>query len=137
MMLPTLMTAGMTLLLLAAGDLAAGRAADPEQTAPRTAAIAEPTSLSPGPTIHAKDAFPSAEMVEQFAAYLAWTKAQGLSRLVVFEGLEQGDGPRPPDQRAEPQLPTAAMRAQFDAYLAWTRAQGLSPFHAFKVTDFD
>ena len=76
-------------------------------------------------------------MVEQFAAYLAWTKAQGLSRLVVFEDLEQGDGPRPPDQRAEPQLPTAAMRAQFDAYLAWTRAQGLSPFHAFKVTDFD
>jgi hypothetical protein len=137
MMLPTVITAGMTLLLLAAGDLAAGRAADPGQTEPPAAAVAEPTSLSPGPTVHAKDAFPSPAMFEQFAAYLAWTKAQGLSRLAVFESLERGEGPRSSDQPAQPQLPTVAMQAQFDAYLAWTRAQGLSPFHAFKVTDFD
>jgi hypothetical protein len=126
----------MTLLLLAAGDLAAGRAVDPEQTERPVAAAAKPARLSPGPTIYVEDAFPSAAMAEQFEAYLAWTKAEGLSRLAVFEALQR-DGQGTPELSAQPLLPTAAMQAEFDAYLAWTQEQGLSPFHAFKVTDFD
>jgi hypothetical protein len=53
--------------------------------------------------------FPSQEMEDQFAAYLQWTKDQGLPRFAAFESII--------DAGSEPglQFPTPAMAQQFSA----------------------
>ncbi len=71
--------------------------------------------------------FPTAEMEAQFNAYLAWTKTQGLSRLVAYE----------PRTGAADVLPNADMRDAFEDYLTWAVKSGRSPYHAFTVKSFD
>ena len=56
-------------------------------------------------------------MEDQFLTYLAWTKAQGLSRLVAFE----------PRTGAADVLPNEAMRAAFEDYLVWTTRNEYRP----------
>jgi hypothetical protein len=71
--------------------------------------------------------FQTRDMEAQFDAYLAWTKAQGLSRLVAFE----------PRAGAADVLPNAAMRDAFEDYLKWAVGTGRSPYYAFTVKNFD
>ncbi len=68
------------------------------------------------------------EMEDQFAAYLQWTKDQGLPRLVAFESIIDGGA------ESGHQLPTPAMAQQFSAYMRWVASEGLSPFYAFMAT---
>ncbi len=82
-------------------------------------------------TVSANGLFPSQAMEEEFAAYLRWTKMQGLSRLVAFESMIGGGS------SAEIPLPDRRMEEQFGAYMRWVDEQGLSPFSAFMATDFD
>jgi hypothetical protein len=132
----TLLAGGFSLAMLAAGNLTATEtdsASLPTGSYPVVDA-AELRSLDTG-----LNPFPSRAMAEQFADYLQWTKAQGLSRLAAFEALmadadEQGASDR---SKALAALPSQAMAEQFDAYLRWTEEQQLSPFYAFKVTNFD
>lgn len=128
MIYPTLLTGGLSLLLLTAGDLAA----NPTE-------IGAPASLSV-PVVDAAELscvdastnpFPTSAMAEEFADYLRWTKANGLSRLAAFEALVEG---RSVD---DVHLPSERMREQFTAYLRWTEAEGLSPYYAIRVTNFD
>jgi hypothetical protein len=76
---------------------------------------------------NASDGFPSQEMANQFNEYLAWTKAQGLSRLVAFE----------PRAGAADVLPNPAMRDTFEEYLKWAVETGRGPYYAFTVRNFD
>jgi len=72
--------------------------------------------------------FPTQEMEDQFAAYLQWTKDQGLPRLAAFESIIDGGA------ESGYQLPTPAMAQQFSAYMRWVTSEGLSPFYAFMAT---
>jgi hypothetical protein len=135
MLFPTLMTGGLSLLLLSAGDLAAEKM--PPRDRPEAVLAVSAQDLSPGPRLRDADAFPSAEMAEQFRAYLTWTKQQGLSRLAVFETLDPRQSHLSPNLSVQQALPTPEMQAQFEAYLSWTRREGLSPFYAFSMADFD
>lgn len=126
-MLPFILAGGLSLLLAAADHVGADGAA----------ALTPPAT---GQTVAARipaDAFPSPEMAEQFAAYLAWTKAQGLSRLVAFEHPDRDRAHLSPNLVGGTRLPTSEMAREFAAYLRWTRDQGLSPYHAFSVSNFD
>jgi hypothetical protein len=127
-MYPTILAGGLTLMLAAADDVRAenARVAQPQ---PSPVAVTRPSVPV--------EQFQTPEMAEQFAAYLEWAKAQGLSRLVALERLDGDRLHLSPHLSAEPGLPTPEMVEQFDAYLRWTREQGLGRFHAFKVTDFD
>lgn len=93
------------------------------------------TSLDLEPAINgavsATGLFPSQAMEEEFAAYLRWTKDEGISRLVAFESLI-GAG-----STAEVRLSSERMEGQFEAYLRWVEEQDLSPFYAFTASDFD
>lgn len=135
----TLIAGGFSVALLAAGNLAAMETG--YRSAPSSPTSSTPTASSvvTRAELHriddAANPFPSKAMAQQFADYLAWTKAQGLSRLAAFEALrdiEQG-------QRASEVLsfPSEQMAEQFDAYLRWTEEQQVSRFYAFKVTNFD
>jgi hypothetical protein len=127
-MLPSILAGGLSLLLAAADQVGA----DVSAPAPMSAATAQApvTRIPPA-------AFPTEEMAEQFAAYLAWTKAQGLSRLVAFEQPAPDRAHLSPNLVGGTRLPTPEMSRQFAAYLRWTREQGLSAYHAFQVSDFD
>ncbi len=131
---PTLIAGGFSLALLAAGNLAATETGYlPAPSLPTSTSVVTATELRR--IDDASNPFPTKVMAEQFADYLAWTKAQGLSRLAVFEALrdtEKGEFatevlPFPSEQMAE----------QFEAYMRWTEEQQISPFYAFKVTNFD
>jgi hypothetical protein len=93
------------------------------------------TSLDLEPAINgaisATGLFPSQAMEDAFAAYLRWTREQGLSRLVAFESMLDAGTVHGMT------LPTPHMTAQFEAYMSWVDAQDLSPFYAFAVSDFD
>jgi hypothetical protein len=128
MMFPTLVAGGFSLLMASASDVAADQAALAEADG----------SLSPVAELAVVDqSLPTAEMAEQFDAYLAWTKEQGLSRLAAFETLNPAQIHLSPNLSAQFPLPTAEMAEQFNAYLQWTREQNLSRFYAFQITDFD
>ena len=96
---------------------------------PRSAEIYTPAGLDAATNseVSASGAFPTQAMEDQFLSYLAWTKAQGLSRLVAFE----------PRTGAADVLPNEAMRATFEDYLVWTTRKGTGHFYAFSVTNFD
>jgi hypothetical protein len=93
------------------------------------------TSLDLEPAINgavsATGLFPSQVMEDAFAAYLHWTRDQGISRLVAFESMLDGGTAHGVT------LPTQRMTAQFEAYMSWVDEQNLSPFYAFTVSDFD
>jgi len=72
--------------------------------------------------------FPTQEMEDQFAAYLQWTKDQGLPRLAAFESIIDGGA------ESGYQFPTPSMAQQFSAYMRWVASEGLSPFYAFMAT---
>ncbi|HSQ07831.1 MAG TPA: hypothetical protein VLM84_09095 [Chromatiaceae bacterium] len=115
MLKSTLIVGAIALTLFAAG--------------PRAAEIFAPKGSTPVATneVSASGAFPTQAMEDQFLAYLAWTKAQGLSRLVAFE----------PRTGAADVLPNEAMRAAFEDYLVWTTRNETGNFYAFSVTNFD
>jgi hypothetical protein len=115
MLKSTLIVGAITLTLLSAG--------------PRATEIYTPAGLEAATTseVSASGAFPTQAMEDQFLSYLAWTKAQGLSRLVAFE----------PRSGAADALPNEAMRAAFEDYLVWTTRNGTGHFYAFSVTNFD
>jgi hypothetical protein len=122
------MAGGFSLLMFAAGDVAAhdqpvSSALDPVTPVVSVAELRRVESES--------NPFPTRAMAQQFADYLAWTKAQGLSRLAVFETLS-GDR-----ISGDVELPSEEMREQFNAYLRWTELRGLSRYYAFNVTNFD
>ena len=96
---------------------------------PRAAEIIAPAGLEPAANseVSASGAFPTQAMEDQFLTYLAWTKAQGLSRLVAFE----------PRTGAADVLPNEAMRAAFEDYLMWTTRNEMGRFYAISVTNFD
>ena len=96
---------------------------------PRAAEIYAPAGLEAATNseVSVSGAFPTQAMEDQFLSYLAWTKAQGLSRLVAFE----------PRTGATDVLPNEAMRAAFEDYLVWTTRNGTGHFYAFAVTNFD
>lgn len=127
-MFPSLIAGGLSLLLSSVDHAAAENLASaaPQVSPPAAARVAIP-----------HDAFPTPEMAEQFAAYLAWTKAEGLSRLAAFEQLEHGDVHLSPNLMPSAGLPTPEMAEQFEAYLRWTREERLGRFHAFMVSNFD
>jgi hypothetical protein len=127
-MFPSIIAGGFSLLLASAGDVTAHQVAEVQ---PPPAAVVASSPQIP------LDAFPTKEMAEQFAAYLAWTKAQGLSRLAAFESLPAEQVHFSPNLSAQRSLPTPEMAEQFNAYLSWTRSEGLSRFHAFQVSDFN
>jgi hypothetical protein len=125
---PTLMAGGFSLLMFAAGDAAA-------IDQPVSSALDQVTPVVDVADLRRVDPksnpFPTQAMAQQFADYLAWTKAQGLSRLVVFEALSD-------DQAiGAARLPSEEMTKQFEAYLRWTELHGLSRYYAFNVTNFD
>jgi hypothetical protein len=126
-MFPTLIAGGFSLLLTSADHVAAENVAAAAQPAPAA------TTRAMIPT----DALPTAEMARQFAAYLAWTKTEGLSRLVAFERLADPEVHASRDLAATARLPTPEMTEQFKAYLRWTRERDLGRFHAFNVSSFD
>jgi len=124
---PTLIAGGFSLLMFAAGDVAADEPALAAADQPRhflsVAELRRPDPVS--------NPFPTPAMAEQFADYLVWTKAQGLSRLAVFESMSDvslGTGAG---------LPNEQMAEQFRAYLRWAELHGHSRFYAFNVTNFD
>jgi hypothetical protein len=126
-MFPSLVAGGLTLLMASVDPVSAERFVEAQEP-PATAASAIQVPA---------DAFPSATMAEQFEAYLAWTKAEGLSRLVAFESLPADEIHHSPDLSGQMRLPSAEMAEQFDAYLRWTQEEGLGRFHAFQVSQFD
>ena len=89
-----------------------------------------PLSLEPciNGSVSRSGLFPSQAMEDEFAAYLAWTKAQGLNRLSAFESvIDEGAS-------SGYRFPTPSMEEQFSAYMRWVEAEGLSPFYAFIAT---
>jgi len=100
-------------------------------TGPRAAAPAgaNPNELEPAINgqVSASGLFPSQEIEDQFNAYLAWTKAQGLSRLVAYE----------PRTGAEEVLPNQAMRQAFEDYLKWAVESDRGIYYAFTTRNFD
>lgn len=141
MLFPTLIAGGFSLILAGAPDAAAEQVAMAQQSRAVVAEASAPTQTqtqtkaltNPLPS----DLFPTEAMAEQFEAYLAWTKAQGLSRLAVFERLSDDQIQYSPNLSAERPLPTPEMAEQFAAYLRWTREQNLSRFYAFQAANFD
>jgi len=71
--------------------------------------------------------FPTQEIEDQFDDYLAWTKAQGLSRLVAYE----------PRAGAEDVLPNEGMRQAFEDYLKWAVETDRGLYYAFTTRNFD
>ena len=142
MLFPTLIAGGFSLMMASASDAAADQVAKAQhgESAPL---VAEQITSSTGVRVavsrvaYPSAAFPTREMAEQFEVYLAWTKANGLSRLVAFEQLANDQIHYSPNLSAEMPLPTAEMAEQFAAYLRWTREQNLSEFYAFQVSNFD
>jgi hypothetical protein len=117
MLKPTLIAGAIILGLFAAGPRAA------------ETPIAAGNDLEPainGQVSH-RGIFPSQEMEDQFSAYLAWTKAQGLSRLVAYE-------PRP---GVEDVLPNEGMRQAFEDYLQWAVRTDRGLYYAFTTRNFD
>lgn len=94
--------------------------------APRSAERPDQAPLDLEPAINGRVSpsgrFPTPAMEEEFATYLAWVDAQGLSPLVAFESLLQES----PVELASPR-----MQEQFKAYMEWVGEHGLSPFYAF------
>lgn len=131
---PTLLAGGFSLAMLAAGNLAATETGYASAPSPRVVDVTELRDIDAD-----ANPFPSQAMAEQFADYLRWTKAQGLSRLAAFEALmAHGNGQDPGNRSgAHAVLPSPVMAEQFEAYLRWTEEEQLSPFYAFKVTNFD
>jgi hypothetical protein len=115
MLKSTLIAGAIALTLFAAG--------------PKAAEIFTPAVLESAAQgdVSSSGAFPTQAMEDQFLTYLAWTKAQGLSRLVAFE----------PRTGAADVLPNEAMRAAFEDYLMWTARNETGRFYAFTVTNFD
>jgi hypothetical protein len=128
MVFPTLVAGGFSLLMTSASNVAAEQVALAEADQP-TVSVTE--------HVVSEQVFPSDEMAEQFAAYLAWTKEQGLSRLVAFETLRPEQIHLSPNLSAQRPLPTPEMAEQFHAYLKWTREKNLGRFYAFQANDFD
>jgi hypothetical protein len=117
-MLKSILTgAAVALTLLAAGPRAAETAA----------AATDQLHFAGNGQVSASGPFPNQEMEDQFAAYLAWTKVEGLSRLVAYE----------PRTTADEILPNAAMRDAFEDYLKWAVATGRGRFYAFNTRNFD
>lgn len=83
-------------------------------------------------SVSATGLFPTQEMEEEFAAYLRWTKDEGLSRLAAFEYMIDDKG-----NSASGRFPTQGMEEQFLAYIRWVDDRKISPFYAFRVSDFD
>lgn len=129
MMFPTLIAGGFSVLMMSAGHALANNADQPASE------LEAPTTLF-APEI-APDTFPTDAMAEQFRAYLAWTKARGLSRLAAFEQLHRAGVDATPEQAMAAQLPSREMAEQFAAYLKWTQERELGKFYAFKAVDFD
>ncbi len=136
MLFPTLIAGGFSLVMAAAPDAAAEQVAMAQQNDPLIQSSAVALTEAAIPAIPS-DLFPTEAMAEQFEAYLAWTKEQGLSRLAAFERLSQEQIHYSPNLSVEMPLPTSEMAEQFAAYLRWTREQKLSRFYAFAQTDFD
>jgi hypothetical protein len=127
-MIPFIVAGALTLLSVSVESIAAEGVFETQQTGePDVAACIDIPS----------DAFPSPEMAEHFAEYLAWTKAEGLSRLVAFERLPADQVHASSYLSIERRLPTPEMAEQFDAYLRWVKEQGHGRFHAFRVSQFD
>ncbi len=130
----TLIAGGFSLALLAAGNLAATEtgylSAEPLPTASSVVTSAELRQVDA-----ASNPFPTKEMATQFADYLAWTKAKGLSRLAAFEALREIEQGKAASEVLP--FPSQQMAEQFETYLRWTEEQKVSPFYAFKVTNFD
>jgi hypothetical protein len=133
-MFQTLIAGGLGLLLSSAGQVAADHVAA-DVAAEHLAGAAAPSAVSRA--VIPVDALPTPAMARQFAAYLAWTKREGLSRLAAFERLADPEIHASRDLAVSAGLPTAAMTEQFEAYLRWTREQDLGRFHAFNVSSFD
>jgi hypothetical protein len=81
--------------------------------------------------VSANGLFPTQPMEREFAAYLDWTKDQGLSRLAAFETRVDGHA------CASGPVANARMKEQFADYMRWVDDREVSPFYAFMVTDFD
>jgi hypothetical protein len=100
-------------------------------TGPRAtvAAVSSPNDLEPAINgqVSASGLFPTQEMEDQFNDYLAWTKAQGLSRLVAYE----------PRGGAEDVLPNEGMRQAFEDYLQWAVETDRGIYYAFTTRNFD
>ncbi len=112
---PVLVTAVAALFFLS-GASGAPRSAEPLGRAPLDLEPAINGRVSPS------GRFPTPAMEEEFATYLEWVDAQGLSPLVAFESLLQ----ERPVELASPR-----MQEQFEAYMEWVAEHGLSPFYAF------
>jgi hypothetical protein len=117
MLKSTLITGAVALTLLVSGPRAA------------EARVSTANDLEPAINgqVSASGLFPTQEIEEQFSAYLVWTKARGLSRLVAFE----------PRQGAEDVLPNEDMRQAFEEYLQWAVETGRGPYYAFTTRNFD
>ena len=100
-------------------------------TGPRAAVIAvsNPNELEPAINgqVSGSGLFPTREIEDQFNDYLAWTKAQGLSRLVAYE----------PRAGAEDVLPNEGMRQAFEDYLKWAVETDRGLYYAFTTRNFD
>lgn len=132
MPLSTFLPLGLSVLMFSAAgqalahDASAASTSKPFLTMTTIADVDELHCLEP-----TESPFPTQAMATEFAAYLRWTKAEGLSRLAAFKALAD------PAYAGGVELPTEQMAEQFRAYLDWTERQGLSRFHAFNVTNFD
>jgi hypothetical protein len=108
-------------------------------TSPQAAALDEtnPRNLEPAQNgeVSATGLFPTQAMEDAFHDYLAWTKAEGLSRLAAFEAVDrdfpEGEG------SMSGRFPNQEMEEQFKEYLAWTTEGKTNLFYAFRVVDFD
>lgn len=127
-MFPSLVAGGLSVLLAASDQVGADGTAIAQT--PPSAGVAVSQGIP-------ENAFPTQEMAAQFEAYLAWTKARGLSRLAAFQEPDADRIHLSPNLAAEPRFPTPEMAEQFAEYLRWTREQDLGRFHAFKVSSFD
>jgi len=117
MLKPTLIAGAIALSLFALGPRAA-------ENATRGANDLEPAING---QVSRSGTFPTQEMEDQFDAYLAWTKAQGLSRLAAYE----------PRTSAQDVLPTPAMRDAFEDYLQWAVRSDRGIYYAFRSRSFD
>lgn len=146
MPIPLRAAIGLSLLLLAIAQGGWSRAALgaaitlPASDVPTRAA--DPAATGSGELVEiaghwVENPFPTRAMAEQFSAYLAWTKRNGLSRLAVFEPLPADRLHTSATLSTERLLPTPVMVEQFDAYLRWIRTTGLSRFYAFAAVNYD
>jgi hypothetical protein len=117
MLKSTLIVGAIALTLMASGPRAA------------EIAVSNANELEPAVNgqVSASGLFPTQEIEDQFNAYLTWTKAQGLSRLVAYE----------PRTGAEDVLPNAGMRQAFEDYLKWAVEGERGRFYAFTTRNFD